>query len=140
MGAHEDFHRSHHIQGASNRAFGFTFAVVFAIVALWPLIHRGAPRIWAVALSAGFLAITLVNPSLLAPLNRVWTRIGILLNRVVSPVVTALIFFLVVTPMAVLARWSGKDFLRLRFDAGAESYWIHRQPPGPEPQSMADQF
>jgi saxitoxin biosynthesis operon SxtJ-like protein len=140
MSAHEDLSRAHEIKGASDRTFGFTFAVFFALVGLWPLLHHRPLKLWALALSLVFLAITLVKASLLRPMNSVWIWIGAMLNRVVSPVMSGIVFYVAVTPMAVIMRMNGKDPLRLRWDPNAASYWILRDPPGPEPASMADQF
>ena len=92
------------------------------------------------AATAGFLLVALGFPSILAPLNRLWLRFGLLLHRIVSPLVLGIMFFLVITPMGLLMRAFGKDLLRLKFDRAAASYWIERTPPGPPPESMADQF
>lgn len=73
-------------------------------------------------------------------MNRVWTQLGLLLGRVVSPVVAGLLFFLVVTPLGLLFRALGKDPLSLARNPGVNSYWINRHPPGPQPNSMLDQF
>jgi hypothetical protein len=81
-----------------------------------------------------------LSPAALAPLNRVWTRFGLLLHRIVSPVVLGVMFFVVVTPMGLIMRALGKDPLRLRFDRDARSYWIDRRPPGPAPDTLNNQF
>ena len=86
-----------------------------------------------------FLAGVL-RPSVLRLPNLIWFRVGGLLNRIVSPVVTALLFFGVFTPFALILRMAGKDLLRLRRDPRAASYWIERNPPGPPPESMVEQF
>ena len=79
-------------------------------------------------------------PRVLAPLNRLWTRFGILLAKIVNPVVMAGVFFIAVTPIGLLMRLAGKDLLRLRYDSTAETYWIMRTPPGPPPDTMKNQF
>jgi len=137
---HESFDRDTPIQGSSNRALGLVFAAVFLIIGTFPIAVGGAPRIWSVGVAAGFLAIALAVPRLLGPLNRVWTYLGLLLHRIVSPAVLGVMFFLVITPVGLLMRVFGKDPLRLRFDASAPSYWLERTPPGPAPQSLTDQF
>jgi len=76
----------------------------------------------------------------LSPLNRMWTWLARALNKIVNPVVTAALFYLVFTPVGVLMRLTGADPLRLRFDKGAKTYWIEKQPPGPPPETMARQF
>lgn len=116
------------------------FAAVFALIGLLPLAFGGALRLWSLLLAGAFVGVALVVPSLLAPLNRLWLRFGLLLHRIVSPLVLGIMFFLVITPMGLLMRAFGKDLLRLKFDRGAASYWIERSPPGPPPESMKDQF
>jgi hypothetical protein len=126
--------------GSSNRAFGLVFTGFFVLVALAPLV-RGAPvRTWALMLAAAFLVAALAFPRALAPLNRAWTLLGDLLHRVTTPIALAVLFFGVVTPTAFLMRLLGKDPLRLRRAPAEMSYWIERVPPGPEPDSLRNQF
>ena len=137
---HENLSRSHVAERGSPRGFGIVFAAVFAVIGLWPLMDGEGVRVWALAAAAVFLVLALMRPSLLAPLNRIWLGLGAVLHRIVNPLVMGLMFFAVITPTALLLRLMGKDLLRLRFPPGAKSYWIPRQPPGPEPQSMRNQF
>jgi hypothetical protein len=137
---HEQLDRSEEVKGSSDRSFGVTFSAVGAILALWPLLNAEAPRWWLLAFAAALLAVSLVAPRLLRPLNKIWLRIGLLLHKVVSPVILAIIFFGVLAPFGVAMRIAGRDQLRLRRDKSVSSYWIARQPPGPAPKSMARQF
>jgi O-antigen/teichoic acid export membrane protein len=137
---HENYDRDEKIDGSSNRSFGLVFAAFFGLVGLLPLILGRAPRIWAFLPGALFLLAALFFPSVLGPLNRAWMRLGLLLHRVVSPIVLGIMFYLVITPMGLLMRAMGKDFLRLRPDPAAASYWIDRRPPGPAPEAFKDQF
>ena len=138
-GFHEDYRRSE-VKSSSNRSFGIVFAVVFAIIALWPLMDGGAARVWAAAIAGAFLAISLARPAVLAPLNRAWTAFGSVLHRFTNPLLMGLVFYGAVTPTALIMRALGKDPLRRRFDHDAKSYWIEREPPGPEPGTMKQQF
>jgi hypothetical protein len=137
---HEDFSRARHVKAASNRAFGGVFAAVFLIVAWWPVAFGGALRWWSLIVSALVLLVTIAAPALLAVPNRLWLRFGLLLNRIISPVVLAVLFYAVITPAGVMMRVFRRDPLRLRRDGAAQSYWIKRDPPGPEPASMSNQF
>lgn len=139
-GAHERRAEPEPGPGGSDRGFGFVMAVLFAVVASFPLLRGAPPRSWALAAAAGFLLFALLRPGWLAPLHRVWFRLGLLLQRLVQPVVLAAIYFGVVTPIGLLMRAFGKDPLALRFDPEAPSYWIHRDPPGPDPESLRRQF
>jgi hypothetical protein len=124
----------------SDRNFGFVFAGVFAVIALWPLVGGHAPRWWGLAVGAVFALVALAKPAWLHPLNYLWFRFGTLLARVVAPVVMAAVFFLCVTPMGLIMRLMGKDLLSVRRAGEAKSYWIAREPPGPEPGTMKNQF
>lgn len=132
---HEDLSRDDASRTSSDRGFGLVFAAVFVVVAGWPLLDGEAPRLWALAIAAVFLALAIAAPRLLGPLNRLWTRFGLLLSRVMNPLVLGLLFFFVVTPMGLAMRALGKDPLRRRRDPAAASYWIERRPPGPAPMS-----
>jgi predicted membrane metal-binding protein len=139
---HEDFTRKETVQGSSDRSFGFVMAGFFALVALFPLLHGplSSIRWWALVVAAAFLALALLWPAPLRPLNRAWLKLGLLLSKIVSPIVMMVLFYATVTPIGVLMRWAGKDPLRLRRDPAATSYWIPREPPGPAPNSMKQQF
>ena len=100
----------------------------------------GSPRWWALGIAAVFLLAALVIPKTLAALNRAWMRFGLLLHKIVNPVIMGLVFFLTVTPTALIMRALGKDPLRRRLDKEATTYWIDRDPPGPDPDSMPRQF
>ncbi|HEX6321385.1 MAG TPA: SxtJ family membrane protein [Burkholderiales bacterium] len=117
----------------SNRSFGWTFTVVFALIALFAY-----P--WLLALAALTAAVTVARDQWLEPLNRAWMRFGALLNRIVSPVVLGLIYFTVFTPVAVVMRLAGRDAMCRRFEPAKPSYWVTREPPGPREDSFRDMF
>jgi hypothetical protein len=137
---HENLSRSHVAERGSPRGFGIVFAAVFAVIGLWPLMDGEGARTWALVLGAVFLVLALMRPSLLSPLNRLWLGFGAVLHRIVNPLVMGLMFFAVITPTALILRLMGKDLLHRRFSPDSKSYWIPREPPGPEPQSMSNQF
>jgi hypothetical protein len=138
---HDDFTRLPAVKGSSDRSFGLVMAAFFAVVAVLPLLHRPASSVrwWALALAVGFLALALVRSKALYPLNRLWQKLGLLLSKTVSPVVLGLLFYAIVTPVGLLMRAFGTDPLRLRRGKVA-SYWIVREPPGPAPETMKNQF
>jgi hypothetical protein len=118
---------AHHIERGSNKSFGFVFTIFFAIVALWPVIkHRADPRWWALIVAAVFLITTLIKADLLDPLNTLWMKIGILLGKIMNPVFLSIMFFLIITPAAIVLRLVGKDLLSMKFQPDAKSYWVPR--------------
>ena len=140
MATHEDFSRTHAVKSSSNRGFGWVFTVVFLVIGVWPLVSGQAIRWWSLIVAMVCLVITLAAPALLSPLNKLWLRLGLLMNRIVSPVVLGFMFYVVVTPMGWLMRLFGKDSMRLRTDDRGGSYWLRRDPPGPKPDSLNNQF
>ena len=138
--AHENLNREEHIEGSSDRSFGVVFAIVFVVIAAWPLMAGNGVRTWAVVVAVAFALVAVALPSLLAVPNRLWMKFGLLLGKIVSPIALGILFFGVISPTGVLIRLIGKDPLRLKRDADAPSYWIAREPPGPPPGSMTSQF
>jgi hypothetical protein len=140
MAAHEDLNRSHVVKPSSDTSFGLVFFGFFALIGLIPLWRHGTVRFWALGVSAAFLATSFVCPRVLRPLNFIWMRFGALLNKVTNPIVMGVLFYGVVTPVALVMRLCGKHPLPLKFDPDADTYWIERHPPGPDPKTMIHQF
>jgi len=128
------------IPSSSDRSFGLVFSIAFAVIGFWPLLNAHSARYWALIVSCIFLLLAGFAPRVLRPLNMLWGWLGALLHRIVTPIVMYVVFFLGVTPVAWIMRALGNDPLRLGLDKNAKSYWIERQPAGPEPQTMTRQF
>ena len=124
------------IKISSNRSFGIVFFVVFFLIALYPLIYNEEIRIWSLITSLIFLILGLINSRILTPLNKLWFKFGILLSKIISPLIMGIIFFLVVTPIALIMKVIGKDLLNLKFNKD-KSYWIEKT--GPK-SKMKNQF
>jgi len=114
---------------------------VFLIIGVYLMTAgQGRAYLWFLLACALFLLAAVFAPIILAPLNRIWTRFGLLLHLIVSPVALGSIFYLVVMPIGLAMRLVGKNPLRLRFDREAKTYWIERGPPGPDRGGFRDQF
>jgi hypothetical protein len=140
MNTHEDLSRREEARGSSDRSFGLVFAGFFTLVGLLPLLRHHKLRPWALVVAGIFLVVAIARPSLLHIANRLWTQLGVLMSRVVNPIVMGLLFYGIVTPIAMLRRMSGRDDMKRHYDPNATSYWLERRPPGPTPDSMARQF
>jgi Saxitoxin biosynthesis operon protein SxtJ len=141
MSAHENSTSFDDRALPSLKSFGLTFVVVFAIIGLWPVLrHSAPPRYWSLAIAAAFLAVTFIMPQLLAPLNKLWFAFGLLLHKVVNPLILGLMFLVLLTPLALVMRLFGKRFLPTGFDTKVSTYWIPRNPAGPDPHSIRNQF
>jgi hypothetical protein len=138
--SHEVFFRDEKVVAGSDRSFGLVMAAALAAVTALNAWHSGRLWPWTGGLAALLLAAALLRAAVLHPLNLVWLKFGLLLHRVVNPVLMALIFYGTVLPTGLVMRMMGKDPLRLERQPGADSYWIVRKPPGPSPETMRDQF
>ena len=124
------------IKIGSNRSFGIVFFIVFLLIAIYPLINNEELRIWSLIIAIIFLILGLINSKVLTPFNKLWFKFGLLLGKIISPVIMGVIFFLVVTPIAFIMRIIGKDLLNLKFNKN-KSYWIEKT--GPK-SKMKNQF
>ncbi len=122
----------------TERGFAIVFCVVFFVIGQVPLWGGNLPFWWAFGVAAVFLLLGFVAPKLLRPLNIVWFKFGLLLHKVMSPVVLGILFFLTVTPVAWMMRLFGKDPLRLARKGKGESYWVSREDDAPG--SFKNQF
>ncbi len=124
------------IKISSNKSFGFVFFIVFILISLYPLTKGESLTIWSLIISFIFLILGLINSKILTPLNKLWMSFGILLGKIISPIVMMIIFFLVVTPIGLIMRIFKKDLLNLKFHNN-KSYWIKKT--GPK-SKMKNQF
>ena len=124
------------IKISSNRSFGIVFFVFFFLISFYPLINSEEIRIWSLLIALIFLILGLINSKVLSPLNKAWFMFGIFLGKIISPLVMAIIFFSVVTPIAILMKLLRKDLLNLKFNNN-KSYWIEKTQPK---SKMKNQF
>ena len=124
------------IKLSSNRNFGIVFFVVFFLIALYPLTYDGGIRRWSIIISLIFLILGLLNSKILNPLNKLWFKFGIILGKIISPLIMGIIFFLVVTPTGLIMRLLRKDILNLKYNKD-KSYWIKKDE---KKNNMKNQF
>ena len=121
---------------SSNKSFGIVFFLVFFLIGIYPVLNSNDLRFWSLFLSLIFLILGLMNSKILTPLNRIWFKFGMFLGTIVSPFVMGVIFFLIVTPIGIIMKITGKDLLNLRY-SNKNTYWIEKS--GPK-SSMKNQF
>ena len=124
------------IKVSSNKSFGIVFSIFFLLISVYPLLNNDPIYYWSLFVSFIFLVLGLMNSKILSPLNVLWFKFGILLGKIVSPVVMGIIFFLVVTPISIILKMFGKDVLNLKFNNN-KTYWIVKD--GPK-SNMKKQF
>jgi hypothetical protein len=143
MSTHEDFRRSEEVKGSSDRGFGLTVGGILLLIAavrVWLHEGYGAIELALGAVGLCLVVLALVRAQSLAGLNRGWTKLGLLLFKVVNPVVLGLIYLTTIVPIGLIMRACGHDPLRLKRDPQASTYWVRREPPGPAPETMINQF
>jgi hypothetical protein len=126
MSFHEEFRRDDHPEGSSDRGFGLVLAAFCSIMAArdgW--LSRTFSLAW-IAVALLFLGCAFIFPRALAPLNWAWARAGLLLLAVVGPIMLGFLFAVCFVPMGLLARFMGRDFLQLKRQETAQTYWIRR--------------
>ena len=140
---HENYRDEEPTKAGSDRAFGCTVGGMLMLIGATKAFVAGAiSSVVCLIFASGALLLLLgiVAPSRLSALNRLWLKVGTAIAKVVNPIILALLFFLVVTPMAFFMRIVGKRPLRLVADRTAATYWIEREPPAGEESSMKRQF
>ena len=142
MSTHEAQAHREKIKGSSDRSFGLVFVVVFVLIGVWPFLFDWGAfeklRWWSLAIAGVLLAVALFLPSILAPANRLWMLFGLLLHKIVSPIILGAMFFVALTPVALIMRLRGKDLLNLKMQPESRSYWLERN--DDVPGSMSNQF
>ena len=112
---------------SSNKSFGLLFFVVFLIIGLWPLKNGENLNFYFITTSIIFLILGLINSKLLTPLNKSWIKLGEILGIIIAPIVMALVYFVILTPVSFIVRIFGKDLLNLKLLKEKETYWIKRK-------------
>ena len=112
---------------SSNKSFGLLFFVVFLIIGLWPLKNGESLNFFFIIASVVFLILGLLNSKLLSPLNKSWIKLGEILGIIIAPIVMALVYFVILTPISIIVRVFGKDLLGLKFLKEKDTYWIKRK-------------
>ena len=143
MATHEDVRRQEEVKGGSDRGFGLTVGgmlLLIAAVRTWLHAGYGALEPVLAAAGLGLVVLALARAQSLAGLNRAWTQLGVVLFKEVNPAVLGLIYLTTIVPIGLLMRALGHDPLRLKGEPEAASYWVQREPPGPAPATMTQQF
>ena len=112
---------------SSNKSFGLLFFVIFLIIGLWPLKNGENLNFYFITASLIFLILGLINSKLLSPLNKSWIKLGEILGIIIAPIVMALVYFVILTPVSFIVRIFGKDLLNLKLLKEKETYWIKRK-------------
>ena len=111
---------------SSEKSFGILFSIVFFLIAIWFFLEDGEIRFWALALAFIFLFVAFLKKELLKPLNIAWIKLGEVLGKIIAPLIMALIFFFMLTPLSFIIRIFGKDLLKLKHSKD-NSYWVKRE-------------
>ena len=111
----------------NNLSFGILFFIVFLILGFYPMYKGDNPNIYFLVLSLPFIILGLLNSKILTPFNMAWIKLGEILGLIIAPIVMAIVYFIVLTPISLIVRVFGKDILNMKFDKKLESYWINRK-------------
>ena len=112
---------------SNNRSFGILFFIVFLILGLYPTLKGNSPNIYFILISIPFIILGLINSKILTPLSNAWIKLGEILGIIIAPIVMAIIYFFILTPISLIVRIFGKDLLSIKFDKQVNTYWINRK-------------
>ena len=112
---------------SSNRSFGLLFFIVFIVVGLWPITKGETANIYLILISLFFLIFGLINSKILSPFNKAWIKLGEILGLIIAPIIMALVYFIILTPISLIVRMLGKDLLGLKFLKKQDTYWTKRK-------------
>lgn len=120
----------------SNKNFGITFFVVFILISIYVFYKTQIINYYLIIIALAFLILGLINSKILSPLNNLWFKFGILLGKIVSPIVMGVIFFAVVTPIGIIMKLLKKNLLNLN-NKNQRTYWIVKKT---QDSTMKNQF
>ena len=115
------------IKMSSNRSFGLVFFVVFLILGLWPVKSGGDINILLILISLVFLFLAIIKSKFLTPLNKLWFKFGMKLGALIAPIVMGVVFFLVVTPIGIIMKITGRDLINKKINKNIKTYWLNRK-------------
>lgn len=140
---HTEHQEHHEIESSSDRSFGLTIGGILLLIEAYRLWSSGALDTLGIVLlviALPLLVFGLVYPKVLAPLNKAWTKLGLIMFKVVNPIIMFAVYVLTIVPIGLIMKMVGKDPLHVKLDKSAKSYWVERNPSGPSPDSMKNQF
>ena len=111
----------------NNKSFGILFFIIFLILGLYPTLKGNSPNIFFIFISIPFIILGLINSKILTPLNNAWIKLGEILGMIIAPIVMAIIYFFILTPISIVVRIFGKDLLSIKFNKQVNTYWINRK-------------
>ncbi len=137
MNMHEQLtgHKKNKI--GSNRSFGLTIAAFLFIVGFWSLFKGNGMNVWVLFVASIFFIVALLVPKSLERLNRLWFKFGLLLGKVMEPVIMTAIFVVVFVPFGVMIRIFKPNLLSLKSDQSVKTYWVSKDNVGTD---MKNQF
>jgi multisubunit Na+/H+ antiporter MnhG subunit len=109
------------------KKFGITMGIILSIIVFFLLWKKNNNYNYILFLAAAFFITGLILPSILRPIYNAWMALAVVMNFIMTRVIMAVIFYLIVTPTGLIASLTGKKFLDMKIDKSAKSYWIVRE-------------
>ncbi len=108
------------------KKFGITMGIILAIIGFYLIWKRNNHYCYPLSFSAAFFIIGLFLPSLLKPVYKAWMILSVVMGFMMTKVIMVIIFYLILTPLGLIASMTGKKFLDMKIDKNVKSYWIAR--------------
>ncbi|MFC6487598.1 SxtJ family membrane protein [Nitratireductor sp. GCM10026969] len=143
MVAPHERHLEEKVEGPSNRGFGYTVGgilLAFAAVRLWFVGYFTVLTTSLTLVGAILVFFAAVAPAVLERPNRLWMALGLLLFKIVNPVIMLAIYITTFVPIGLIQQWRGYDPLAYKAGRARDSYWISRSPSQVDAKTMRNQF
>lgn len=122
------------------RQFGITIGIIMGMFSIWLTWLGEKEFLYLSIVSVFFIFFAFFLPTLLKPFHKVWMTFAILMSWLITSIIMIVLFYLLVTPIGLLAKLCGRDFLNRRFDKDVKTYWIPREIVKRNKKSYENQF
>ena len=124
----------------SNKKFGYFFSVVFLLIFLYFFYYSYFKLyIFFLGLSCITVLLTVFSPNKLLFFNKIWFKVGLLLNLVVSPLILGFIFYILITPISIFFKIIRRDYLSMKLN-NKDTYWIKSEEKKLDKNSLKQQY
>lgn len=122
------------------RKFGITFGVILLVIAGFSLLKEKELFQIFLAISIILFLTAFIIPVILKPVYWIWMIFATILGWIMTRIILSLLFYIIITPIGLISRLFGKQFLKLRWEKSKESYWNFRTNEYPQKQNYEKQF
>jgi hypothetical protein len=122
---------------SSNKSFGIVFFLFFSILGIYPIWNDDKLNLILISIGIIFLILGIRNSNILTSPNKYWIKFGLVLGKLISPIIMFIIYFFLLFPISLLGKLVGRDTCNTSYNPNIKSYWIKRND---DPLDMDEQY